>query len=436
MKTYQETEKFLFERLPMFQRIGGAAYKKDLSNTIALLNLLDNPERKNKYLHVAGTNGKGSTASMLAAILTSAGYKVGLYTSPHLKHFNERIRVNGVPIPEDRIVAYVNEYVPLIEEIKPSFFELTTAMAFQYFADSEVDIAVMEVGLGGRLDSTNVIKPLVSVITQIGLDHQEFLGDTVEEIATEKAGIIKYEVPVVTSVPEENLNKLIQKIAFDKNAPFYYAADDYKITSLGFSDGYNQYEVLNLKMQSKQVISSDLGGIYQAYNIMTVLSTIAILRDEYGMVIDEKAVLIGLKNVKNLSGLRGRWQKFKSKLTEAKIIADTGHNESAVKLIVQMLLEEKYDQLHIIWGAVKDKDIDKIMALLPAEATYYFTKASVPRALETDELSRIASKFNLKGQNYASVSTAFQAAIANSHKNDLIFVGGSTFIVAELPILD
>lgn len=436
MNTYQEAEEFLFERLPMFQRIGAAAYKNDLSNTYALLTELGNPEKKSKYIHIAGTNGKGSTSSMLAAILTAAGYKVGLYTSPHLKHFNERIRINGKPISEEDILSYVQSYQSLITRVQPSFFELTTAMAFEYFADKKVDIAIMEVGLGGRLDSTNVISPLVSVITQIDYDHQQFLGDTLEEITGEKAGIIKANTPVVTSINIPSLQQIIRNIAKDKKAPFIYADDRFQVNLAGPKDGNYIYEIRDVQKNQRYELLSDLGGSYQAYNLKTVLATIDVLKEYHGWEISEVALGMGIKNVSLLSGLRGRWQKFNVGTEQISLVADTGHNQSAVEHIVEMLTIENFEKLHMIWGAVNDKSIEPILGLLPKGAIYYFTQAKVPRALDSTKLATLASTFGLKGSKFDSVEEAFQAAIAKSSKNDLIFVGGSTFIVAELPILN
>jgi dihydrofolate synthase/folylpolyglutamate synthase len=433
MQTYKEAEQFLFERLPMFQRVGGAAYKKDLSNTLKLLDRLGNPHRRGKYIHVAGTNGKGSTASMLASVMMESGYKVGLYTSPHLKHFSERIRINGVAISEEEILKYVKSYLPLIEEVQPSFFELTTAMAFEYFTDQQVDIAVMEVGLGGRLDSTNVITPEVAIITQIGLDHQQFLGDTKEEITKEKSGIIKNGVPVVTSVEENNLRNIIQEIAQSKNAIYHYSADEFELTQTDSDKDFIYFKVAAATGNNFE-LTSDLKGSYQKQNIKSVLSAAKILKEK-GYAISEASLQAGLKKSRINSGMLGRWQEVANPINGARIIADGGHNSSAIAHIVQMLEKETCDQLHIIIGTVNDKSIDSMLELLPNTAKYYFTQAQIPRALNSNELKLKAAEFELYGESFETVDQAFSSAIMHSSENDLIFVGGSIFVIAEIPSL-
>ncbi|GAA5031034.1 tetrahydrofolate synthase [Marivirga lumbricoides] len=432
--TYEEAEAFLFERLPMFQRIGGAAYKKDLTNTLAILDELGNPHLAGKFIHVAGTNGKGSTSSMLASVLKEAGYKVGLYTSPHLKSFTERIRINGEAISTDKVAKYVSRYQQLVDDFQPSFFELTTAMAFDYFAEQKVDVAVIEVGLGGRLDSTNVITPELSIITQIGLDHQQFLGNTKEEIVKEKAGIIKNNVPVLTSVPELNLRDTIQSIARAQEADFAYSKDLVTVNYSSVSTPYWMYEVKRARQPSK-LYEVALGGMYQQQNLETVFAAIQLL-NSFGYKIEEEAIICGLKNIHQNSGLKGRWQIIQNRSKGLpKIIADTGHNHSAFDQLLPMLQQEEYQNLHIIFGAVNDKEPTSILERLPKDATYYFTQAQVPRAMSSVDLYGFATKIGLKGKSFVSVEAAWNEANKNAVENDLIFVGGSTFVVAEIPIL-
>ncbi len=433
--TYQEATAFLFERLPMFQRIGGAAYKKDLSNTLAILEALGNPHKKGKYIHVAGTNGKGSTSSMLASILKEAGYKVGLYTSPHLKSFTERIRINGEEIDQGTVVQYVQKYTPLIEQFSPSFFELTTAMAFDYFAAQQVDVAVIEVGLGGRLDSTNVIQPVLSIITQIGLDHQQFLGNTTLEIVKEKAGIIKQHVPVLTTVREQELRAEIKNIAAKNHSPFYYSADDFAVSLKQLKSPNSIYKVMKQNHEYFDDLEVSLHGAYQLQNMEGVFRAVEILNDS-GFKITEVALREGMKHIIHNSGLKGRWQTLQEKAEGLpKVIADTGHNHSAFDHIIPMLANEKYEELHIIFGAVNDKIPTDILKRLPNSAIYYFTQAQVPRAMPSAELYEFGQKVGLKGEKFDSVAAAWQKSVEKADENDLIFVGGSTFVVAEIPIL-
>jgi dihydrofolate synthase/folylpolyglutamate synthase len=433
--TYQEATAYLFERLPMFQRIGAAAYKNDLTNTLDILKAIGNPHLKGKYIHVAGTNGKGSTSSMLASILTEAGYKVGLYTSPHLKSFTERIRINGEAMREEAVVHYVELYKPLIEQFTPSFFELTTAMAFDYFAAQEVDVAVIEVGLGGRLDSTNVIHPELSIITQIGLDHQQFLGDTTLEIVKEKAGIIKSNTPVITTVREPELRAEIQKIAAKNQAPYCYSADTFNVTLQKSGAPNSTYQVKKNNEIHYETLEVALHGAYQIQNMEGVLTAIEIL-NQSGFSISDGAIQNGLKNIIINSGLKGRWQALQERRPgKAKVIADTGHNQSAFDHIVPMLAQEKYEQLYVIFGAVNDKVPTDILKRLPKNAIYYFTQAQVPRAMPAIELYEFAEKLGLKGEKFDNVEAAWEKANEKAGENDLIFVGGSTFVVAEIPIL-
>lgn len=433
--TYEEAEAFLFERLPMFQRIGGAAYKKDLSNTVGILEALGNPHVSGKFIHVAGTNGKGSTSSMLASILKEAGFKVGLYTSPHLKSFTERIRINGEAISNDKVAEYVTKYQKLVDDFQPSFFELTTAMAFDYFAEQEVDVSVIEVGLGGRLDSTNVIVPELSIITQIGLDHQQFLGNTLEEIVMEKAGIIKNNVPVLTSVAEPHLREIINAIAKEKNAEYTYSKDLFDISFSSVASPFWKFKVTEQKKLQSELFEVALGGLYQQQNLETVFAAVQLLQQQ-GYKIGSEVIIAGLKNIQQNSGLKGRWQIVQERKSGIpKVIADTGHNHSAFDHLLLMLKQELYQDLHIIFGAVNDKEPTSILERLPKEATYYFTQAQVPRAMPAEDLKEYATKIGLNGDAYSSVEAAWNQANKNATEDDLIFVGGSTFVVAEIPIL-
>ena len=431
---YQEAEAFLFEQLPMFQRVGGPAYKKDLHNTIALLESVGNPHLKGKYIHVAGTNGKGSTTSFLASILKEAGYKTGLYTSPHLISFTERMRINGDPIAQDEVIKYVEKFKPIIEELRPSFFELTTVMAFDYFAKEEVDIAVIEVGMGGRLDCTNVIQPEVSIITQIGLDHQQFLGNTLEEITREKAGIVKQNTPIITSLDENELKLIIKDVANSKSAPFFDSKELFKISIREESVPNWKMTAENLKSSEILDFESGLSASYQIQNLKSVFTAIQILKEK-GYSITNNHIKDGLKNVIENSGIKGRWQRIPNEKSNAKIIADTGHNIPAFEYIVKMLENEAFEQLHFVFATVNDKKLDGVLELLPKNAIYYFTQANIPRALDANHLQEMASKYGLNGNSFPTVLEAFENAQKNASDKDLIFVGGSTFAVAEIPNL-
>ncbi|WMN06788.1 folylpolyglutamate synthase/dihydrofolate synthase family protein [Marivirga arenosa] len=434
MMTYQEAEAFLFEQLPMFQRVGSAAYKKDLHNTIELLKYLNNPHEKTRYIHVAGTNGKGSTSSFIASALKEAGYKTGLYTSPHLKSFTERMRINGLSIPESRVIQYVEKFKPIIESLKPSFFELTTAMAFDYFAEEEVDIAVIEVGMGGRLDCTNIINPELSIITQIGLDHQQFLGDTVEEITKEKAGIIKEKTPIITSVNENELRLIIKSIADSKGAPYYDASKYYDISTIEETIPHWKCRANSLKNDLSIDFELGMSASYQLQNLKSVFTAIDILNEQnYG--ISEQHIKDGLKNVIVNSGIKGRWQRISNDYNKAKIIADTGHNYAAFEHLIKMIDKEEKEKLHFVFASVNDKKLDEVLSILPKNACYYFTQAKIPRALEALILKNKASEYDLLGERYSSIEEAYEAAKKNASDKDLIFVGGSTFAVAEIPEL-
>ncbi|MFC2185835.1 bifunctional folylpolyglutamate synthase/dihydrofolate synthase [Fulvivirgaceae bacterium LMO-SS25] len=429
---FTEVVEYLYSQLPMFQRVGASAFKKDLSNTIALCNYLGNPHRKFKTVHIAGTNGKGSTAHSLAAVLQAAGYKTGLYTSPHLKSFTERIRVNGIEIPEEKVIEFVEKHKPFIEELKPSFFELTVAMAFDHFAQEQVDIAVIEVGMGGRLDSTNVIEPLLSVITNIGLDHKEFLGNTLPEIAFEKAGIIKPNKPVVISQTQPETKEVFLKKAREGNSPIQFADTIYKVAKLSDQAESGLYSVYTFASNSKEVIPFQLLGDYQTYNLPGILVAIDELQ-KLGFSIAKEAIHQGLANVTSLTGLKGRWQT----LSEYPLtICDTGHNEDGIRMVMAQLKALPKAKLHIVIGMVRDKDIDGVLNLLPKDATYYFTQAQIPRAMEAEELCKKAGKFQLFGEAYQEINEAIRAAKSNATNDDVIFIGGSTFVVAEIDELN
>jgi len=401
---YKETLEWMFAQLPMFQRDGKAAFKKDLTNSIAFSKHLNYPEKKFKSIHVAGTNGKGSTSHMLASVLQEAGYKVGLYTSPHLKDFRERIKINGEVITEAEVVDFITENNSFLLKCKPSFFEMTVGLAFDCFAKQRIDIAVVEVGLGGRLDSTNIITPEVSVITNIGFDHTQFLGETLPEIAFEKAGIIKNGVPVVIGEFQEETYPVFEKAANKNSSPIFLAS----------SNTENNYQ-------------SDLKGNYQIHNIKTVLQTITILKTK-GYTISEENIKNGLLRVVKNTGLLGRWQILKK---QPKVICDTGHNKEGLHYVFKQLQEESFEKLHIVFGVVNDKDLNSILPLFPKNATYYFCKPNIPRGLNVIELQSQCSAYGLNGNVFSSVKKAYSEALNLANTKDLIFIGGSTFVVAE-----
>ena len=425
---YQQTVDYLFSQLPMYSRIGASAYKEDLTNTIALCNFINNPQQHFKSVHIAGTNGKGSTSHMLAAILQTAGYKTGLYTSPHLKDFKERIKVNGQMIDEDFVVSFTQKIKPAIESIEPSFFEITVAMAFDYFAHEKVDIAIVEVGLGGRLDSTNIISPELSVITNIGLDHMNILGDTIEKIAFEKAGIIKKNIPVVVGEVLPETRPVFESIAAANSSELIIAPE--KRRSIDWKYGHHLLKIEVAHQHSDEVnfYELDLPGYYQTKNITTVLESVSQLQKK-GWNIPEESIRKALKHVKHLTGLHGRWEHVHSNPT---VILDVGHNEDGIKAIVQQLELMDYHKLHIVLGMVKDKEIETVLALLPKLAVYYFTRAQIPRALPEEELKSKAAVAGLSGNAYAEVNMALKVAMANAHKDDLILVCGSVFVVGEV----
>ena len=428
MNTYSEALQYLYDRLPVFHHIGGAAYKPGLDNTIKLLNAFDNPQQKFKCIHIAGTNGKGSVSNMLSAVFQSAGYKTGLCTSPHLVDFGERIRVDGQMIAQNYVIEFVKKHQSVFDEIQPSFFEATMAMAFCYFADKQVDIAIIETGLGGRLDSTNIVIPLLSVITNISFDHVAFLGDTLEKIAFEKAGIIKTGIPVVVGEWLPETKPVFEKTASEKNAPIYFAEET-----------FDKYYIENQKFVIESSIGkivSDLSGKYQLRNLSTVLKSLEVFRANYSndFTIDNKKILHGLENVCTLTGLQGRWQTLQS---QPKVITDTGHNEAGIAFVCEQLQQQNFETLRIVIGFANDKDISKILKLLPANAKYYFTQANVQRAMEADKLAEKALSVGLNGAYHNSVKESVKAAINEAAPEDLIFIGGSNFVVGEaIPLFE
>ncbi|WP_316793843.1 folylpolyglutamate synthase/dihydrofolate synthase family protein [Pedobacter frigoris] len=425
---YTQTLDYLYSKLPMFTRVGVSAFKKDLHNTIAMCEKLGNPQTKFKSLHVGGTNGKGSTSHMLAAVFQKAGYKTGLYTSPHLKDFRERIRINGEMVSEDFVTSFVDEQKKIIEEISPSFFEVTVAMAFSYFAKEEVDIAIIEVGLGGRLDSTNIITPELSVITNISLDHTNILGNTYAEIAAEKAGIIKPSVPVVIGEKDPKTDQIFINKAILAHSEITFADQELSLTKSVIENEFLNVSIAENKQPVFEDLKLDLNGTYQLKNILTVIKSIQILRSR-GYKIDDEAIYSALKAVKQLTGLQGRWQTLgKSPL----IICDTGHNIAGITEVIQNINNTTFQNLHIVIGMVKDKDISGVLQLLPDRASYYFCQPQLERALSANELAAEALKYDLKGEVFNTVSQALTQAKANAGKEDLIFIGGSTFVVAEV----
>ena len=397
---YKRSVEYLFQRLPMYQRSGIAAYKKDIGNIIKACKILNNPQKKIKTIHIAGTNGKGSTAHMLASILQEAGYKTGLYTSPHLKDFRERIKINGKTIDKKYIINFIKENQLEFEKINMSFFEFTVAMAFNYFTESKVDIAIIETGLGGRLDSTNIINPELSIITNIGLDHTNLLGNTIEKIALEKAGIIKKNTPIIIGRKQDKTKEIFKSIAKEKNAKLYYNDNPKNITT-------------------------DVKGDYQNENIGTAIKAIEVLNWN----ISNEQINKGINNILKNTGLEGRWQKLsENPLT----ICDVGHNEDGIKNILRQIEKTKFNKLHFIFGSVNDKVLTNVFKLLPKKAKYYFCAAKIDRALQTNILKQRAEEFNLYGDEFSSVNQAYINAKENASKDDLIFIGGSTFIVAEV----
>jgi dihydrofolate synthase / folylpolyglutamate synthase len=424
--TYTDTLQYLYDRLPVFHHVGGAAYKPGLDNTIQLMNVLDNPQTKYRCIHIAGTNGKGSVSNMMAAVLQTAGYKVGLYTSPHLVDFGERIRVNGQMIEQQYVIDFVENNKDVFNTIEPSFFEATMAMAFNYFADTKVDVAIIEVGLGGRLDSTNIIQPDLSVITNISFDHVGFLGDTLEKIAFEKAGIIKPTTPVVIGESTPETHQVFVQKACKENAALIFAEERFNVTFKEYSDAKMLVEI-----NGKSQIKCGLCGNYQLKNIATTLAAIEQL-NTLNYSISESDILNGFENITEITSLQGRWQTLRSNPT---VVCDTGHNVGGIQFVVEQLKAQSYKKLRIVIGMVNDKDISAVLNLLPKDAVYYFTQANIIRALSCDELKLKAETFSLNGDVYKTVKQAVDAAINESESDDFIFIGGSNFIVGEaLPL--
>jgi dihydrofolate synthase/folylpolyglutamate synthase len=426
--TYQQTIAYLFKMLPMFSRMGSVAFKKDLTNTLALCEALDNPQTKFKSIHIGGTNGKGSVSHMLAAMLQTAGYKTGLYTSPHLYDFRERIKINGEMVSEDFVIRFVERMQPLIEQIQPSFFELTVAMAFDYFAGQGVDIAIIEVGLGGRLDSTNIITPELSIITNISKDHTNMLGHTMQAIAAEKAGIIKEGVPVVIGERNDETAPVFIEKASTERSPIFFAEDFYEVTEWQLAANYLRVKVVDKALKKSIPYQLDLGGIYQTRNIKTVLQAIHILQQK-GWNINNNHIQAAFSSVKKLTGLQGRWEVVHQEPT---IVLEVAHNEEGIRQMLQHLQHLSYNRLHILFGMVKDKEPELILSLLPKDAIYYFTQAQIPRALAATELLQKAQERGLSGVTYTDVNAALQKALSKAATDDLILVCGSIFLVAEV----
>jgi len=424
---YPETIDYLYHKLPLFSRVGGAAFKKDLTNTRILCDFLGNPQKQFKSIHVGGTNGKGSVSHMLAAAFQTCGYTTGLYTSPHLYDFRERIRVNGQMADEEFVISFVDRIRSLIEEIEPSFFEITVAMAFDYFAQKKVDMAIVEVGLGGRLDSTNIITPELSVITNIGWDHMNMLGNTLEEIAGEKAGIIKEKVPVVIGERKKETDLVFTNEAGKKHSQIVFAADQYNIISQEW-EGKKTTIHLNKKGSGEYTFELDLPGVYQQKNLITVLTVLDLLKEQ-GISLPDKNIYNGLKKVKQLTGLLGRWEMIRQ---DPLVVLEVAHNKDGIEQMLKHLENLDYNKLHLVIGMVKDKDAAPVLELLPGDAHYYFTQAHIPRALPGTELQIKAASFSLKGNVYPGVNEALQDALTKASSDDIVIVCGSIFLVSEV----
>lgn len=425
---YKETLDFLFAQLPMYQRVGKAAYKADLSTTLALDEYFNHPHKAYKTIHIAGTNGKGSVSHSIASIMQEAGYKVGLYTSPHLKDFRERIRINGEVIKEKAVIDFVANHKKIIEDLQPSFFEMSVAMAFDYFKQEAVDVAVIEVGMGGRLDSTNIITPQVAAITNIGLDHTAFLGESLDKIALEKGGVIKKNVPVIIGQTQVETESIFRALAKEKGTTIAFADKELKVSTATLSiDERQVFQIYKGDQMAYANLKLDLLGSYQQKNILTVLAIIEQLPKAH-FTISQDNIYNGLENVVKNTGLLGRWQYLGY---NPRIICDTGHNLDGISMLVDQIRNTPHEQLHIVLGMVNDKDHAAVLGILPKEATYYFTRASIPRSLDEKALQQMAEKMQLSGNTYPDVHTALNAAKKNANANDLIFIGGSTFIVAD-----
>lgn len=412
----------------MYQRIGAAAYRPDLKNILSLCSILKNPERNFLSVHIAGTNGKGSVSHMLASVLQEAGYKTGLFTSPHLKDFRERVRINGEMIPENDVVEFVNGYRDAFDFIRPSFFEWTTALAFSHFSENKVDVAVIETGLGGRLDSTNVINPLLSVITNISFDHMHLLGDTLEKIASEKAGIIKKNIPVVIGEKQSDIEQIFIDQAMENNSTLFFASENFKAERI-HSDEIKQYfSITGNNEIIFEKLPVGLKGNYQEKNLCTVLQAVEILKSHFPSV-NRNSIITGMHNIKQNTHLRGRWDVLSLyPLT----IADVAHNPAGISCVVDQLSAMQFENLHFVLGMVNDKDSSAVLSVLPKKVQYYFCKSEIPRSMDANELKLKARHFDLYGEVYSSVSEAYRCAQQNSKEGDVIFIGGSTFVVAEI----
>ena len=427
---YKRTYEWLVSKLPIYQRIGKAAYKANLDDTIQLLSKLGNPQENFKSIHVAGTNGKGSVCHILASVLQEAGYKTGLYTSPHLKDFRERIKINGEMIGEEDVVLFVKKHKKTFEKLSPSFFEMTVAMAYEFFAREKVDFAILEAGMGGRLDSTNISKPILTIITNIGYDHMQFLGDTIEKIATEKAGIVKEKIPLVVGKKQKGADDVFMKITDNKLAPIIYADDHFELKEIHTREkNYLIYDVWHDNNLYLEKLVSPLLGRYQNGNITTVLQSLEILKQSNHLEFEKDNLIDGILHVVDNTSLLGRWQVLSSNpLT----ICDTGHNPEGIQAVVSQIAETEFDNLHFVFGMVNDKNPESILYLLPNNATYYFCKPDIPRGMDVDELKEYAFKAGLRGEAYNSVYHAYNSAVNNAGVNDMVFIGGSTFVVAEI----
>jgi dihydrofolate synthase/folylpolyglutamate synthase len=425
---YQETIDYLFSRLPMFSRIGAAAFKKDLINIQKLSDFLGDPHKRFKSIHIAGTNGKGSVSHMLAAILQTAGYKTGLYTSPHLKDFRERIRINGEMVSKEFIIDFTERIKTISEKIEPSFFEITVAMAFEYFAEQEIDIAIIETGLGGRFDSTNIITPELSVITNIGWDHMNILGDSLEKIAFEKAGIIKQNIPVIVGEVLSETEKVFHEVANERKAALSIASDKRQAINWRWKKNELIVEIAQQHKTDHQLYHLDLPGIYQTKNLLTVLETCFHLQQR-GWNIEEQSIRLGLQHTKKLTGLHGRWEVIH---LHPLIVLDVAHNEDGIKMLMEQVEVTDHDHLHIVLGVVKDKEFEKILTLFPRLADYYFTQADIPRALDALVLKEKAKETGLRGEVYRDVNQAIKVALTRATKDDMILVCGSVFLVGEV----
>ncbi len=419
----------MFSKLPMYQRVGPVAYKKDLTNIVKICNYLGNPHLKYPTIHVAGTNGKGSVSHLLSAAFQTKKYKTGLYVSPHYKDYRERIKVDGKLIPVKFVVDFIEELKPIIEEINPSFFEINVAMAFAYFASKQVDIAIIETGLGGRLDSTNIIKPLLSVITNISYDHMILLGNTLPEIAFEKAGIIKEGIPVVIGEKQKEVAAVFEKRAFEHNAKLYFASDHYKAELKSSDIDYDTFDIFKDNHLVYLDLKLELKGSFQTKNMLTVLAALDQYNELHPGFFKPEDIYSAFANVKSLTNFIGRWQILMQK---PMVICDSGHNEAGFTYVMDQLKSIDYNKLHFVLGVVNDKDIDKMLIMLPHNALYYFAKANIPRGMDAKLLKERAKRYNLKGKSFSSVNKAYKTALVNAEDDDLIFIGGSIFVVAEV----